>query len=254
MAIRTNPAESQPSVRSAVVTVRVLGISLGLSSVAVGVGAWSHGTVGWLVAYLGMSAVLFVSIIFLSAIPRRRQRRLDHEWARRFHELAIRDELTGLFNRRYFNEQLAALIRECRASHKPLTIALLDLNDFKTINDTFGHHAGDIALQTVAASLTRAVGDAGIISRTGGDEFAVILPGLPPHEVQRLVKTIRAAFEDAQVPLPDVTDGLPRLNAAVGLAALDDFTEADRLLRDADNALYANKAELGRMYDRRRAS
>lgn len=246
--------ENQPSVSRSVVVVRLVAVSSGLGGVALAAGAWHSGSLAWLVAYLIYSLALFFGVAFVSSIPRHRQRRLDHDWARRFHELSIRDELTGLYNRRYFNQQLESLITRCRDARQPLTVALIDLNEFKSINDTFGHHAGDAALQVVASCITRAVGDGGIVARTGGDEFAIIFPGLGSVESVSRVATAQALLHAASLPLGGANLSDLRLEAAVGFAFLDEFNQASHLLRGADNALYANKRELGRLHDRHQAS
>ena len=244
----------QPSVSRAVLAARVGGLTAGLGGVALAVVAWSTASVTWLVIYLAYTVVQFVGVSVMSAIPRQRQKLLDLEWARRFHELAHQDDLTGLYNRRYFHQLLDVLITGCRESSQPLTVALIDLNDFKSINDTFGHQSGDLALQAVAACISQAIEPGAIAARTGGDEFAVIFPGLGPAEAEQQVSAIRDALAAARLMLPGASGSPPRLHAAVGISSLDEFGEAERLLHYADSALYANKRELARLHDRRMAS
>ncbi|MBA4179153.1 MAG: hypothetical protein C0506_01055 [Anaerolinea sp.] len=246
--------ENQPSVSQAVFAVRLAGLSVVLGGVTLSVVAWATGDLGWLIAYVSYSVVSFSVMGFLTTIPRGKQKRLDREWARRFHELAIRDELTGLYNRRHFNAQLAQLIGVCQATHRPLTVALIDMDGLKSINDTQGHQAGDAALKAVASCITRAVGSETVTARTGGDEFAVIFPGVPPFEAANQVAAFQSLLDNEPLPFDGAHGPVPRLSAAVGLASVDESSEAGSLLRQADTALYANKRALARLGDRRQAS
>lgn len=254
MSERTDLAEEQPSVARAIWLTRMVGIVAGAVFLAISLMAWYSGSFGWLIADLVSFLALSGLINWLSSIPRRKQKVLDSEWARRFHELAIRDELTGLYNRRFFNQELARLSAESNGNMTPLTLALIDLNDFKSINDTYGHHTGDAALRLVADCIRGAVAETGISARTGGDEFAVILPDATPAQAAAIVAAIRAALDSTPILLNGSIDTGAYVRAAVGLAALDEFNEVERLLRQADSSLYENKRELGRLSDRRRAS
>ena len=254
MSERTYLSEEQPSVATASWLTRVVGIGAGAVFLPFSLAAWYVGSIGWLIAELTSFFLLAGLITWLSSIPLRKQKELDSVWARRFHELAIRDELTGLYNRRFFNQELARLSAESNANMTPLTLALIDLNDFKSINDTYGHHMGDAALRLVADCIRGVVAETGISARTGGDEFAVILPDAAPAQAAAIVAAIRAALDSTPISLNGSIDTGARVRAAVGLAALDEFDEVERLLRQADSALYENKRELGRLSDRRRAS
>lgn len=246
--------ENQPSVSRAVRMVRIAGLSFASGDIALGIAAWHTGSPGWLIAYIAYSVLFFACQAYLNTILRRKQRNLDRELARRFRELAIRDELTGLYNRRYFNDQLAALIPQCKEQRRPLTVALVDMNGLKTVNDTYGHHAGDIALQAVATCIAQSVGESAIAARTGGDEFAVIFPGLHPAEAGMALSAARAMLDATPMTFAQAGETAPRLGAAFGLAALEESHDQHQLLRAADAALYANKRELGQLQERRKAS
>ena len=246
--------EDQPSVSRAVLMVRIAGLSFALGDLALGIAAWYTGSLEWLIAYIVYSVLFFSCQAYLNTILRRKQRNLDRQWARRFRELAIRDELTGLYNRRYFNDQLALLIAECRDEGRPLTVALIDMNGLKAINDTYGHQAGDLALQTVATCIARSVGATGIAARTGGDEFGVVLPGLHPAEAGLALSAARAMLDASPLTFGGAGEPSSLLKAAVGFASLDESSDVHQLLRTADAALYANKRELGHVRDRRKAS
>jgi len=254
MSHRSHLADEQPSVARAIWFTRAAGLLAGAVFLVLSLMAWYSGSFVWLIVELTSFLALSGLISWLSSIPRRKQKALDSEWARRFHELAIRDELTGLYNRRFFNQELARLSAESHASRTPLTLALIDLNDFKSINDTYGHHTGDAALRLVADCIRRAVAETGITARTGGDEFAVILPGATHEQASTVVSAIREALDSTPILLSGLIDTGARVRAAVGLAVLDEFNEVERLLRQADSALYENKRDLGRLSDRRKAA
>ncbi|WP_433058825.1 diguanylate cyclase domain-containing protein [Dactylosporangium sp. CS-033363] len=142
---------------------------------------------------------------------------------------ATHDGLTGLANRALFDARLAAL--DVHGA-----VLLVDLNDFKLINDTWGHHAGDAVLTAVAARLTAATPPAGLSARLGGDEFAILLPGADAHTAAATVKRFLRLLD---TPIP--VDGHElHIHASVGLAA-GPPGDPDALLRRADAAMYRRK-------------
>jgi diguanylate cyclase (GGDEF)-like protein len=112
-------------------------------------------------------------------------------------ELALTDDLTGLSNRRFFHDRLAGELARAAREGAPLTLILLDLDDFKAINDGFGHPAGDATLRAFSAVLRSEIRAGDIVCRTGGEEFAVILPGADGEEgpacALRILSAVRAA-------------------------------------------------------------
>jgi diguanylate cyclase (GGDEF)-like protein/PAS domain S-box-containing protein len=144
---------------------------------------------------------------------------------------ATHDALTGLANRVLLQER----VREA-APDRQICMLLLDLDGFKQVNDSYGHHAGDKVLVTVARRVTALLGRAGTVARLGGDEFAVLLPAADLTRAQMLADLIAAAVaEPIAVPGATVTVG-----ASVGVAC-GTPSDADRLLRDADEAMYRTK-------------
>lgn len=160
------------------------------------------------------------------------------ENARRFREarqLADLDALTNLHNRRYFHETLA---RECARAHRyerSLALVVLDIDDFKAINDRIGHLAGDAVLAAVAERLQSVVRSADIASRVGGDEFAVILPESAMGAAEQLYK--RAQFAVGSRPLGP----FERIHLSAGIAELRPEDDAKTLFERADEALYRAK-------------
>jgi diguanylate cyclase (GGDEF)-like protein len=147
---------------------------------------------------------------------------------RRLTELASSDPLTGLWNRRRFDEELDWLVQGGRAG----TLLVLDLDGFKHVNDRLGHDAGDELLRTVARAVSGCVRRADLVARNGGDEFAVLLVGATPEEAGRVADKIRAAVA-AVWPL-GLSGGVSIGTASVGGSAGDVVARADR-------AMYASK-------------
>ena len=157
-------------------------------------------------------------------------------------EMATRDALTGLFNRRHLDLRLAESLREAQAAGRPLALLLLDLDHFKAVNDDFGHAAGDAALRTVAAALSSRLRRGGdVLARYGGEEFAVVLPDADTAAAAALAERLRQAVAEAAVPAPIAGRGL---TVSIGVAVDPGggvSAEASGLLRRADAALYAAK-------------
>ena len=157
--------------------------------------------------------------------------RLQRLAAQREHE-AHHDSLTGLANRRAFREAVS----ELHLAGSSAAVLLIDLDDFKDVNDTLGHRAGDMLLRDIGQRLSTAVD--GIVARLGGDEFAVVLPGVSETQAMELAKDMLATMAQ-QVQLQDVKLAV---NASVGVAMLPQHgTEADELLQHADVAMYNAK-------------
>jgi diguanylate cyclase (GGDEF)-like protein len=147
--------------------------------------------------------------------------------------LALTDELTGLANRRLFHERLNAALGD--GGDAPLAVAMVDLDRFKELNDTLGHHAGDRLLSQLGPRLQDVVGDAGLVARLGGDEFALLLPETDADDAQEAVERIVEALAGDSV----LADGL---GISFGLALFPVHGKTpEELIRRADQALYAAK-------------
>lgn len=151
-------------------------------------------------------------------------------------EMALSDGLTGLANRRGFMEALEkAVSRSTRFGH-PMALLFMDLDRFKQINDHFGHHAGDLALQSFARRLERCVRKGDTVARLGGDEFTVLAEGVDSGEQ---AETIAHKIIEALEP-PLEGSGL-RLRASIGISLYRAPADASQFLREADRAMYLAK-------------
>ena len=158
----------------------------------------------------------------------------------RLRHMADHDALTGLYNRRRFEEELDRHIAHGRRYGMGGALLLLDLDDFKRVNDAFGHRAGDRVLTAVALVLTHRLRESDIVARFGGDEFAVLMPVGGVAEATELAELLVAAIR-ADVPTP-----AGPLSASVGIALFGDLSTADEVLSRADDAMYEEKRGEGR--------
>jgi diguanylate cyclase (GGDEF)-like protein len=149
-------------------------------------------------------------------------------------DLALVDSLTGLFNRRFAERQMKAEVARAQRKKYQLTVVLFDLNNFKQINDRFGHSAGDIALKAFADRLTGASRQGDVAVRLGGDEFMLLLPECDAIQVHNLLdrmKDVRAEINGQEVAI----------TYAVGWAECQKGQQPQDLLDEADKALYLHK-------------
>jgi len=159
--------------------------------------------------------------------------------------LARRDPLTGVANRREFDETLEAEWRRARRSRSPVGLVLVDVDCFKRYNDACGHQAGDGCLQAVARTLATVAHRAGdLVARYGGEEFAAIFPGLDREQVAAIAESMRRAVEHLAVPHPASPVGSV-VTVSVGASSLrpQKGDTPATLIYDADVALYRAKAE-----------
>jgi diguanylate cyclase (GGDEF)-like protein len=153
------------------------------------------------------------------------------------------DVLTSLGNRRAYEKDLALEFARSRRYGNSLTLALLDLNGFKAINDTYGHPAGDDVLRRTAGAMRRATRGVDRCYRVGGDEFAVLFPETERKAAERVMERV----------LPEIEKAGIQVSACAGLAELGSWTRSSEMHAAADAALYAEKNAFHRREGRKRA-
>ena len=155
---------------------------------------------------------------------------------------ALTDGLTGMQNRRYFDDALREYLDEFKRIGKPVGLLILDLDHFKLVNDTHGHDVGDKVLRAVAGCLREFTRFHDVVARLGGEEFAVVAPNMDVDMLSKLAERIRKAVAVLSVETGNVR---LRVTTSVGLAVWDGHEDADDFFRRADKMLYQAK-RLGR--------
>jgi len=157
---------------------------------------------------------------------------------RALEELAFSDDLTRLFNRRFMSRQLDAFVRSAERHGRELSIALVDVDRFKQVNDTYGHYAGDVVLTEIAHRLRHTVRTEDVVGRWGGEEFLVLLPDEGKSGAVVVADKLRAATGDDPIAIPGLE--LP-VTISIGIATREPGEGADQLLIRADRGLYDAK-------------
>ena len=163
---------------------------------------------------------------------------------RRLHDFSRRDGLTGLFNRKHFHGEFERLLAECRRDGAPLSLLMIDLDHFKSINDRYGHLAGDQCLRWAAQRIGQALRPQpnALLARFGGEEFVALLPGLDLHGAVAIAESLRQRL--IEEPCLSGEHRL-RISASIGVHAVDPDSSDDpeTALAVADKALYSAKAD-----------
>ncbi|GIF19636.1 hypothetical protein Ate02nite_23660 [Paractinoplanes tereljensis] len=185
------------------------------------------------VTYWRLGGGLGLLYLALGLISWSTTRSLRRYAARQEHE-ALHDALTGLPNREAFRQQATAALKD----EKGGAVVVVDLNRFKEVNDTLGHHAGDELLRVITARLRGGLRPQDTVARLGGDEFALILPGLGADEVREMLESLRTSVTGEVV-----LDGVPlSIEASFGIAFFPEHgNDVEELLRHADAAMYQGK-------------
>lgn len=161
----------------------------------------------------------------------------------RLERLAVRDELTGLYNYRYLQSRISEEFKRAERYREPLSCAMLDIDHFKTFNDRFGHDVGDRVLKTVAARLLEAVREVDVVARYGGEEFLLVLPSTHLAGALTVADRVWRSIGERQF---EIADGrMERITASIGVALYPSrgVSSRDELLKAADRALYRAKEE-----------
>lgn len=155
-------------------------------------------------------------------------------------ELATRDTLTGVFNARAYYEICDSMIKVAQRNHSPYAVLFVDLDHFKSINDNYGHAAGDIVLKSVADCLTRSLRASDSLGRIGGEEFSIFLPNTDIDGAVHLAEGIRIAIENL---MPSIGDRQLKVTASIGVARNQHSDQTMKeIQQQADQAMYRAKA------------
>ncbi len=177
----------------------------------------------------------FLHIALTFALTLMITRRLSNQ----LEDLAMKDSLTGLINRRYFFIRGLDEVKRAIRYKNPLSIIMLDIDHFKKINDTYGHEAGDKVLVCIASILSQNVREVDIAARLGGEEFAILVPNTNAVDALVLAERLRNEIESTSC---SSLAGKANVTASIGVASLTpEMTDLDTLLRDADTAMYQAK-------------
>lgn len=161
-----------------------------------------------------------------------------HKRVQSLHRIAARDYLTDIYNRRYFFEAGPRLVDQALRRGEAMSIAILDIDHFKRLNDTYGHEIGDVVLKAIARRLKHRLGDRHLLARLGGEEFGVIFAGLALEEALDCCERLRT--ELAAQPID--ADGEPlTITVSAGLATISEWETFDNYLNAADQFLYMAK-------------
>ncbi len=164
------------------------------------------------------------------------QKRLEE----RLRDLAMHDELTGLYNRRHFLELAEAEIARVRRTGTPLSLSMLDIDHFKRVNDFFGHAVGDLALKQLATVMRETLRASDVPARIGGEEFVILLTDTSLEGARRMTERLRERVGRAEVPAGH--DRAARFTISAGVAELSPGEPFEALLARADQALYSAKS------------
>ena len=169
-----------------------------------------------------------------------RERELYRLTSSRYRQEAQTDAMTGLYNRRHFNTVLPKLVREALWGDRRLSLIMLDVDGFKSFNDTHGHPMGDQVLKGLAQAITGSIRGHDMAFRHGGEEFAVIMPAAQGEQAKQAAERIRKAMADRRFAVKPTTE--VSVTVSLGVATLEPGLGVDELVRLADGALYLAKS------------
>ncbi|WP_394527058.1 GGDEF domain-containing protein [Lacrimispora sp. JR3] len=164
------------------------------------------------------------------------------QYVREITDAIVKDPLTSLFNRRYIDERLPADIVESVLSHTPLSVCFIDLDNFKAINDSYGHEAGDLAIQAMGGIILRNIGNKnGWAARYGGDEFVVCLNRIKEDEARLIMEQIQ---KDAETVPVGTENQSMKLSLSFGIKTMDQMPiTAKEMIGEADKNMYRAKRQ-----------
>jgi diguanylate cyclase (GGDEF)-like protein/PAS domain S-box-containing protein len=183
--------------------------------------------------------VAYIADVIWTIVEQKRADEQIRQLNARLEQLAMTDELTRVANRRAFFMRGSEEIKRAQRYQTPLSLLMLDIDEFKLVNDTYGHDAGDVALKCVAKALQDNIRQIDLLARLGGEEFGILLPNTKATEAYRLAERLRAAIEKETCSSQNC---IIRVTVSIGVAKLDEeMMNTDHLLKNADIAMYQAK-------------
>ncbi len=158
-------------------------------------------------------------------------------YEKKLEELSQKDHLTGVFNRRAIEDILTSEIERAHRYGRPLSVVFMDLDNFKQVNDKYGHDVGDLVLKNIAEVVQKELRNTDVFGRWGGEEFLIVMPETGVKGAVKLAERIRRAVENSSFGQPE------RITASFGVAQLEDEDTLEALVKRADEALYRAKRE-----------
>lgn len=198
-------------------------------------------------AIVGLGGIPLAYAIFSNVVVRQAQAAMFERYkgqlvmkVTELEEMASRDELTGLFNRRHFYNAVENELGKARASREPLALMLMDLDGLKAINDEYGHGVGDVVLANLGKVIVKHIRGSDVAARLGGDEFGVVMPGTDKRGAFALARRLWDELE--QVPMYDQDGQRVMVTVSIGVSGYPwGGEDLDELLQWADADMYANK-------------
>lgn len=181
---------------------------------------------------IGLIVTILVIVIYVLLV---------NHYQSKLEEMANTDDLTNLFNRRHFLDRARSHVSDAASAESPISFLMIDIDDFKDVNDTYGHDTGDSLLETTAELLDRGLRERDLLGRIGGDEFAVILPETPEEMAREVAERLRKRVEGSG---DSIGPHSYRTTVSIGLATTvpDKYgNDLENLMKDADKALYRAK-------------
>jgi diguanylate cyclase (GGDEF)-like protein len=158
-----------------------------------------------------------------------------------FAQMAFRDPLTGIFNRRYFDNQMQLELKRIDRFPAPISLAFIDIDRFKHVNDTFGHSIGDLVLQAMAHTLQENVRSTDLVARFGGEEFVIIFPNTTGHQAATLIQAIINKIR--RTPITEHEGQAFNITFSAGIAQWQPGSDVQKWIQTADETMYKAKEQ-----------